>query len=219
MNSPRLKFPIELEIAGQRLAFIGCDMLTGWFFQGFPDPMPMTDCWKREGEAAQRALVHDMETWHDAILCRGVWLVEERPDEAPVCRRLTPELVQRLGDQRDRAVVAYLSGVGWMRPEDKGYAAPMGSLPRRLPPLDDPFAAAERRAAMTRIPSKNILAHIKQVAAAAGTAAHVIWRRWWISEFIWSWRAQEIERGGRVVSSGRGGRGLPDDMAHIGVEA
>ena len=216
MKSARLKFPIELDIAGGRMTFVGCDMLVGWFFQGFPDPMPLTDCWKREGEAKQRDLALAQEAWHDEILCRGVWLVEEAA-AGPVCKRLTPELVQRLGDQRDRAVIAYLSGIGWLRPEDKGYLAPTGALPRRLPRLDDPYAATERRAAMTRIPSRNLLMHIKQVATAGSTASHVIWRRWWISEFLWSWRAQEVERGERQAPAGP--RGVPDDFAAIGVEA
>lgn len=217
MKRHRLKFPIELDIAGERMTFVGSDMLVGWFFQGFPDPMPGTDCWKQEAPAAQRALVAGMEEWHDQILCRGVWLSvegEERVSGTP-CRRLTPELVQRLGDQRGRAVLAYMSGIGWIRAEDPGHvAASTSMLPRGLR-LQDPLADAERRSAMTRIPSKNLLAAIKQVADRAGTAAHVVWRRWWISEWLWTWRTQELERGARAG----GAHGLPADFAHIGVEA
>lgn len=212
MKTARLKFPIELEIAGERMTFVGRDMLVGWFFQGFPDPMPGTDCWKQEAPPEQRALMTGMEAWHDQVLCRGVWLSVG----ASACRRLTPELVQRLGDQRDRAILAYMSGIGWIRPEDPGHvAASTAPLPRGLR-LQDPLADADRRSALTRIPSKNILAAIKQVADRAGTAAHVVWRRWWISEWLWTWRTQELERGTRA-----GGRasGLPADFAHIGVEA
>jgi hypothetical protein len=213
----RLRFPITLDIAGERMAFIGCDMLVGWFFQGFPDPMPLTDCWKKEATDTQRELVNAMETWHDQLLCRGIWLVADPVDGNTVCRRLTPELVQRLGDQRDRAVAAYMSGIGWIRPEDKGYEISADALPRPLPPLVDPFADAERRAAMTRIPSANILLHVKQVAEAAGQPAHAIWRRWWMSEFIWTWRTHEAERKERGPAVHH--RGLPADFAHIGVEA
>jgi hypothetical protein len=236
VKRPRLKFPIELDIAGERMTFVGCDMLTGWFFQGFPDPMPLTECWHKEGDPEKQQLVQGMDQWHNDILCRGVWLIDERAEEEqaaraqgaevrPVCRRLTPELVQRLGDQRDRAVLAYFSGIGWIRPENPGYIPPSGTLPRRLPPLDDPFAALEQRTAMTRIPSKNVLLHIKHLAGAAGTAAHAIWRRWWISEFLWTWRAAELERSERAKAGvgsrngGGGGRTLPEDWAHIGVEA
>jgi len=193
------------------MTFVGCDMLTGWFFQGFPDPMPLTDCWNRERVENRQELAAKMETWHDQILCRGVWLAVEGTD----CRRLTPELVQRLGDQRDRAITQYMSGIGWITPEDKGHEVSMAPLPRGLR-LDDPLAATESRGAMTRIPSKNLLAALTAVADRARTAPHIVWRRWWVSEFVWTFRARQAERAA-TASVGRGNR-LPADFAHIGVE-
>ena len=211
MATARLRFPIALDIAGERMTFIGCDMRVGWFFQGFPDPMPLTACWRQEDSARQRQLVEVMDAWQDQLLCRGVWLVDDR---AGVCRRFTPELVQRLGDQRDRAIALYMSGIGWIRPQDTGYEVSAAPLPRPLPTLDDPFADVERRAAMTRIPSKNVLLGITQVAKRAGVATHAIWRRWWISEFLWTWHSYQTDG-----TASREEHGLTDDFAHIGIEA
>lgn len=212
MKTPRLKFPLTLEIGGEPMTFIGRDMLVGWFFQGFPDPMPLTDCWKREGPEKRRELAVAMEAWHDQLLCRGVWI----PTEGSTCRRLTPELVQRLGDQRDRAVRQYLSGLGWVTPDDKGHELSLEPLPRGLR-FDDPMADAERRGALTRIPSKNLLAALTFVADRARTAPHVVWRRWGISEFIWTWRARNAEKEASQRAVVRGA--LPAEFAEIGIEA
>ena len=77
MSRPPLKFPISLEIGGAPMTFIGRDMPVGWFFQGFPDVMPLTDCYRREDASEQQRLVAQMEAWHDQVLCRGVWLATE----------------------------------------------------------------------------------------------------------------------------------------------
>lgn len=209
MSRPPLKFPISLEIGGEPMTFIGRDMPVGWFFQGFPDVMPMTDCYQREDASEQQRLVGQMEAWHDQVLCRGVWLATE----GTACRRLTPELVQRLGDQREAAVVGYMSAIGWITPDDPGYTVSSAALPRGLR-FDDPLADAERRGAMTRIPGKNLLAGIQAVAQYAHAGIHELWRRWYISEFIFSWHLMpRLDRHSTARAK------LPADMAHIGVEA
>ena len=210
MSRPALRFPISLEIGGAPMTFLGRDMPVGWFFQGFPDVMPMTQCYQRENPDEQQRLVAQLEAWHDQILCRGVWVATE----GTACRRLTPELVQRLGDQREAAVVAYMSGIGWITEHDKGYTVSAAALPRGLH-CEDPLADAERRAAMTRIPGRNLLAGILAVAKYAHTATHVIWRRWWISEFIWTWHLMPPLGGRSAPAPSR----LPEDFAHIGIEA
>ena len=209
MSRRPLRFPIVLTINGEDLTFIGRDMPVGWFFQGFPDVIPMTDCYGKAGSEGQARISRELEAWQDQILCRGVWLLE---DDAHA-RRLTPELVQRLGDQRDPAVLAYLSAVGWFTPEDKGYTVHTAPLPRAS--CADPLAAAEQRAAMTRIPGHNILSMVMDVARYSSVASHTVWRRWWISEFIWTWRL--CPKGQLGAERARRSR-LPDDMAHIGVE-
>jgi len=205
-----LRFPIVLTINGEELTFIGRDMPVGWFFAGFPDVIPMTECYGKAGAAGQERIDRDLVAWQDQILCRGVWLLA---DEG-TARRLTPELVQRLGEQRDRAVLAYLSAVGWFTPEDPGYTVSTAVLPRAT--CADPLADAERRAAMTRIPGHNILSMVRDVARYSGAASHTVWRRWWVSEFIWTWR---LCPKGQVAAERAGRSRLPDDMAHIGVEA
>lgn len=209
MSRPPLRFPIVLAINGEDLTFIGRDMPVGWFFSGFPDVIPATACWGKLAAEQQDTRGRELEAWQDQILCRGVWLLDG--DER--ARRLTPELVQRLGDQRNVAVLSYLSAVGWFTPEDNGYTVHTAPLPRAR--CADPLADAERRAAMTRIPGHNILSMVLDVARYSSVASHTVWRRWWISEFIWTWRlCPKGQAGSERAKRSR----LPEDMAHIGVE-
>jgi hypothetical protein len=78
------------------------------------------------------------------------------------------------------------------------------------------MAASERRGAMTRIPSENLLAALTIVADRARTAPHVVWRRWCISEFLWTWRARRAEK---QTTQRAGANVLPPEMAEIGIEA
>lgn len=216
MRTSARSFPIAIRFQGQDLCFLGTDLVTGWFFAGFPDDMPLTACWQKQRPRERVRLLRQQEVWQNALLSRGVHaLLDER------WARLTPELVQRLGGTAEgtpgvELVYGYLSGLGWFQPGDDAYREcdlprPAGALAEVGP------AGGEERLALTRIPGRNMLWAVKEVAQRSGTGAHRVWRSWAISDFIWTWRvtlepelAKERELKAPAAS-------LPPEMAAIGV--
>jgi hypothetical protein len=214
---PKRSFPIALRFRDQDLAFLACDIPTGWFFHGFPDDMPLTDCWKAQSAAERLRLVRQQEEWHAAILTRGVYV---RLDDRWVS--MTRELVQRLGGTDDGApgehlVRSYFSGVGWILPGQDGFVeSDAPTLPASVVQID-PLAEIERRRALTRIPGKNVLWAVKEVASRAGASAHRVWRSWDISDFVWTWRVSLEAELKRENEKKAGASALPPEMAMIGV--
>ena len=180
MSRSPLKFAVSLTLNGQRWALVGTDLPTGYFFYGLPPGTLQTVERTRTG---LRRLHAETEDWTNAILARAVYI------GAPggTLRRLTPELVQRLADQRQTAGLRYLSAVGWIDPESERFVDEQAEPPDLgLPDLQIP--AGELHRALTTVPEPTVRAAVRAVAAKSKTPPHVIWREWTISEFTWSWR-------------------------------
>jgi hypothetical protein len=217
MRRSARSFPIALRFRGQDLYFLGTDIVTGWFFAGFQDDMPLTACWQKHRAGARIRIVNQQSAWQAALLTRGVHvLLDER------WTPMTLELVQRLGGTEEDTpgadlVYGYLSGLGWFRPGDKNYLECDLPTPEVKGWQTDPMAMIEKRRALTTIPGKNILWAVKEVAQRSATSAHRVWRSWPISSFIWSWRVSvepelTAERAKKSQSSG-----LTPEMQAVGV--
>lgn len=169
---PNFRLPVVLNGAPRYV--IAADVPTGVFFAGFPNTVPLTECFDRETAAGKRGLQAGLEAWLDALLTRVV-----------IAPRLTPELVHRLGDGRDELATAYLRAVGWAETEDGSAPELAGALLEPVRVEAEPFAS---RAVLGALPESNIRRALRLLAKRAHTPPHVVWQQWFISEFIWSWR-------------------------------
>ncbi len=167
---PDFALPIVLP-QGPR-AWVARDVPTGVFFLGFADSMPGAECFARQDPAGRQRVLTTMESWADGLLTRVV-----------VAPRLTPELVQRMGDQKDAALLAYLRAVGWLEDAE---TAPGVVLAEGL--SAEPIAPAALQRAFVGVPGPNVKGAIRLMASKCRVAPHAIWTRWAISEFIWTWR-------------------------------
>lgn len=194
-------------VSGEPMEFIARDVPTGVFFLGFEDTFPGAECFARLTPKQQRDNVLGFEAWADALLCRA--MLEPR---------LTPELIQRLGSARDELAVGYLWGVGYHTPSLK-------EREQLVPPqaMDGPSQARhtwrEDYAALIAVPPPNIKLAIREMASKARTAPHLIWTRWPISTFIWTWRValqDDLKR--RAAKAGISTLPSSDLMERVGRE-
>jgi len=170
---PRFHLPITLGDTARSV--LAADVLTGVFFAGFPNTVPLTECFDRETAQGKAGLQAGLEAWIDGLLTRVV-----------VQPRLTLELVHRLGDARDELVTAYLRAIGWA--DEPGREAPTADGPLLVPArLEAEAVMMPARIAMA-LPAPNIRHALRLTAKRAYTPPHVVWTQWFISEFVWSWR-------------------------------
>ncbi len=69
------------------------------------------------------------------------------------------------------------------------------------------------------VPPPNIKLAIREMASKARTAPHLIWSRWPISAFIWTWRValqDDLKR--RTAKAGAGALPSSDIMDQVGRE-
>jgi hypothetical protein len=187
-------------LSGEAQEFIARDVPPAVFFFGFQESFPGAECFVRMRAGEQRSVLKGMEGWGDALLTRV--MVEPR---------LTPELVQRLGSARDELLLGYLGAIGWMEPPADLVPARTlnGRRARRCWPAD--------HAALLAVPPDTIKTAIREIAHKARTAPHVLWSRWGISEFIWTWRV--VLQDDLKKRRARGGPIGSDIMAQVGREA
>lgn len=167
---------------GEPREFLAREVPTAVFFLGFQDTYPGADCFPTD-RRRQQDVLSAMDAWSDGLLCRA--MVEPR---------LTPELVQRLGWVRDELVLAYLGAIGWTpAPPDLPPARRLDSATRGT--------RGEDAAAFVAVPPSTLKIAIREISHKARTAPYIVWTRWGISEFIWTWRVvlqDELKkRGGR----------------------
>jgi len=171
------------------------DLPTGAFFAGFPDDLPLTDCFEAAEWERQHAIVVNLERWVSLMLTRAI--VE------PV---LTLEVVQRLGPSRDVLARAYLETIGWVPPSpDSPDMPPVVEAParrKRYPPLELTWRTAT--------PGKNLHGILKQLATRTRRLPTELWALP-ISAWLFTLKC---------FSDPKDPVGLPDDdlMRLIGME-
>jgi hypothetical protein len=161
---------IALPTFGPGRVLIARDVPAAVFFYGFPTHA-------RLESTRSFAAVVAMETWLDGLLARVI-----------VAPRLSRALAARLGTDRDLVAHVYLTAVGWLEAPKEGRSA--DELPSAAPRSieEAPVDPTSLRALATPPPGPQLAATVRRVASATKTPPHVVWTRWTISEFIFTWR-------------------------------
>jgi hypothetical protein len=192
----RYDFRLTATVSGEPLNFIARDVPTAVFFHGFEETYPGAPCFSRMGaEESNRRLV-GIHAWTDALLCRAI-----------VQPRLSPELVQRLGDARDELAQGYLAAIGWWPDPELVPAEPLPAPTDRHWPDD--------HAAVLLTPTPLIRRGLRDLARTARVAPYEIWARWGIVECWWTWRLLLQED---MKKRDPGGAGSPSLVDLVGRE-
>jgi len=203
MALPDFLLPVTLRGAPKSL--LARDVTVAEFFHGFPNSVPMAACYTKESPGGQQAIRVALEEWADGLLTRVV-----------IEPRLTLELVRRMGEAREQAVLAYTRTIGW---SEEGELAEVAGplLKAERVEIDPLIAQAETFRPFTTVPVENIKHAIKMLAARCRTAPHLVWTGWRISEFIFNWRVllQDELLTRRAGASADGG----ELLAAVGIES
>jgi hypothetical protein len=143
------------------------------------------------------------ERWADELLARVV-----------LEPRLTPDLVARFGRDRDEPLLAYFRAIGYYTPAMVASDVEAGA--RAGLAITDDFArpAAPHAAPALAVPfealglprRRDLRAVLGRVARRSGTAPHVMWRKWTISQLCLSWRVlMDEEELAAVIEDGQDG--------------
>lgn len=213
-------FPVAVTLEGERYALIARDVSTATFFHGFPNSLPMTDCFRWGQREQQERDVDVLETWMFSLLPRVV-----------IEPALTGELVHRLGDGAFEGVVGYLHAVGWILPEDleramamegamgraaTQYARTLGALADELLPVsvatDRPRSFRSSIEPFVSVMAPNIRLAVREIAKRARVRPSLLWQSS-ISEFIYDWR---VLLGDEIEAAAS--RGVPSEVMAAGVD-
>lgn len=171
---PDIALPIL--VAGRRKRLIARDVPAAVFFDGFPNAVPLADCWRAETLDAQHRVTIELARWSASLLTRVV-----------IVPRLSPALVGRLGREGERAAIAYLTAVGFITPAERGGddTPALVGLSRVAP---EPLRNAS---AIVRLPvgppAANLRTALRLMAARGRVLPSVLWALP-ISEWIFNWR-------------------------------
>lgn len=195
-------------LGSERYKIICRDVPTAVFFYGFPNSLPMTQCFEGSDEAQKKRELTALHDWMFGLLPR----VAVEP-------RLTPELVARLDEGALEAVVGYLHAVGWIVDEDlekqaaiegamgqaaRRYQQSRGALAEEMLPVaagETPRYADQHQPFTTDL-APNIRLAIREVAKRAHVRPSLLWRTP-ISEYLLDFRLliqDEKAQGGGVLS-------------------
>lgn len=154
------------------------DIPASAFFDGFPDDMPMTECWLAAEWNEQHAVAVGMQHWITGMLAR-----------AAVDPVLTPEHVNRLGPSRAVLAQGYLETVGWI-PRDRDLVpgvAPVAPVDVRPAPRGHGRRRTFPLSSLSTVPGKNLRERLRLMASRTRTLPSVLWALP-ISEWIFTFR-------------------------------
>lgn len=152
---------------------IARDLPVAAFFLGYPVRSKGTrsSAWRTPDKAA--------ETWADGVIARGII--------DPV---LTPEMLHRLGPDRDVLVTAYFRAVGWLAANDDTLPATADE-----PVVTTPIPADLIVQSVARMPAPTVQDALRFMHTRTRFLPHVIWSQWYISEYAITWRMLKGEPG------------------------